>query len=577
MSFNLFITKIDKKYYRTPKKLFLGKWCINEVINTKKIGDYEIVKYHWNDSEKLNKDYKFLYSLYYKLLKALTLKLNQMHQTNKKERYWHIIIGSWLSRYLVCSFDRWESISQAFDNFDISKIFYKQINYKNLIPSDISEFNKFTQTDIWNNHLISEIIKFNFKKINLEEMPFKENSDEKKYQLNKNMKNAPFYLKFLDKCISYLQKNPKLVLYKTYLGKENNVLLYLKTKTIPRLFLEFEKKINLPKPIDREKINFSFQITNEFEKFITKNIFKNLPVTYLEGYKTVDSFCKNISYNPELIISAMSDRYDLLSIWIADKTSYKTKYFFSEHGGIIEDLPKFDNSIKKSDCYLSWNLSDKQNTFQISPQFYTKKIHKRKLNDGKYLYIILTGTTLYNTIAHYDLKSDQFLETYDKLQSLKNLPNQIKDNLKFKLHPGSKIWSMKERIEDNFGKNMISKYVKMNDVFKTSKILLNIDFQTAFYESMNSGKPTIVYTDRKFTNNINPRIKKIFEKFVEENIIFDNFENLKKHLDKIWDDPLNWWESDTINNLKKEFRYCCSKNNYKKFSNEILELKNKYD
>ena len=42
-----------------------------------------------------------------------------------------------------------------------------------------------------------------------------------------------------------------------------------------------------------------------------------------------------------------------------------------------------------------------------------------------------------------------------------------------------------------------------------SKILINIDFQTSFYQSMFSGKPVIVFTNRELTNTFNPKIKKI--------------------------------------------------------------------
>ena len=52
---------------------------------------------------------------------------------------------------------------------------------------------------------------------------------------------------------------------------------------------------------------------------------------------------------------------------------------------------------------------------------------------------------------------------------------------------------MKERITKDFGKNYIFNQKKLDDVFMDSKILINMDFQTAFYQSMYSGKSYIEY------------------------------------------------------------------------------------
>ena len=65
--------------------------------------------------------------------------------------------------------------------------------------------------------------------------------------------------------------------------------------------------------------------------------------------------------------------------------------------------PHFFNEFKKSDCFLSWNHSDKEKVFQIAPRFYTKKIDQKNINKGDKIYIILAGNHLYNFIAQYAL------------------------------------------------------------------------------------------------------------------------------------------------------------------------------
>ena len=145
MSYNLFLTKIHEDQYFLPNKLFLGQWSIGDEVQTSNLGNYKIVDYHWDNSEKLDKDYEYLYDLYYELLKSLRISLNNIHKLDKSERYWQLVLGSWLEMFLVCAFDRWECVSNAFTKYDISNVYSFKSDYMKHIVSDLSEFHRLTQ------------------------------------------------------------------------------------------------------------------------------------------------------------------------------------------------------------------------------------------------------------------------------------------------------------------------------------------------------------------------------------------------------------------------------------------------
>ena len=130
-----------------------------------------------------------------------------------------------------------------------------------------------------------------------------------------------------------------------------------------------------------------------------------------------------------MVISATGHINDVFSHWVAQNVDAGTNYFIAEHGGCIEDTAKFDTYMKKSDCFLSWNHSDKEKVFQIAPRFYTKKIDQKNINKGDKIYIILAGNHLYNFIAQYALKSGQIINTYNSLKELKTLPQKIKKTI----------------------------------------------------------------------------------------------------------------------------------------------------
>ena len=52
---NVIKTQIDfKNQKNSSNKYLLGTWCLNQKQN---INDYKIIPYHWDDKEKLAKDY----------------------------------------------------------------------------------------------------------------------------------------------------------------------------------------------------------------------------------------------------------------------------------------------------------------------------------------------------------------------------------------------------------------------------------------------------------------------------------------------------------------------------------------
>ncbi len=570
---NIFLTKPEEDYILKDNDCFLGRWCLGDRLKYFNTYKHKIVDYHWCDHRKVDNDYDYLFNLYYKLLKHLKVKLNTLHNENRSERFWHIIIGAWLYKFLILSFDKWECINNALKSYHITNIYHYEFDLKKITPSDITDLHELGNNDFWNNNFFYLVAKNQIKKnINFKKVAINNNILNEKFLLNKYTPQSTLIIKLIDKFLR-IQEKPNIVLYKSYFRKDNNLKIYFQTKTIPRFYSEFEKQIQMPKPKNRSKITLDFVTNSDYENFVKENIFLFLPVSYLEGYKDIDHVVKKINISPKYIISAVGEGNDLFSFWAANKIEKNgSKYFYSEHGGYTENCPKFDSYLKKYDFYLSWNHSSKKNVKQISPQFYFKSISKEKLIKGEKLYVILSSPNLYNHQLHYDVKSDQTIYEYEKLRYLKNLPREIYDNLKFRMHPNnSHRWQMKERIKDDFNLDKICTIKKIQKCFLKAKIILNMDFQTSFYQAMNSGKPNIIFTTRKFTSNIEPKIISLYKKFIEEKIIIMDQESLVNHLKRIWNDPIDWWNKDSIINLRKEFEFLCSRKS-KNFEKDILKL-----
>lgn len=159
----LITTKLDEQK-NNFKKIFLGHWCRNDEYLIK---GQDVVKYHWDNRKKLEKDYYYLESVYKRLLTQISKKLNEIHNVNKNIKYWEILIGYWLYSFVGALFDRWQNISSAFKQFPNINIVSKY-NYDLPVPSNVREFLNLSSDTKWNHFIYIKIIEFNKKNIKIE-------------------------------------------------------------------------------------------------------------------------------------------------------------------------------------------------------------------------------------------------------------------------------------------------------------------------------------------------------------------------------------------------------------------------
>ena len=117
MSDVLAVTPIEETWGKKERIIFLGEWCkIYSRRDFYKNRDHTTLEYHWSDKDKMDKDKINIESLYEKKLKILANKLNEIHNINKSDRYWRIVLGPWLYSYISSIYERWETINSFFES-----------------------------------------------------------------------------------------------------------------------------------------------------------------------------------------------------------------------------------------------------------------------------------------------------------------------------------------------------------------------------------------------------------------------------------------------------------------------------
>jgi putative transferase (TIGR04331 family) len=528
------------------KRLFLTKACnlYSEKSDWEKLNYYNL-KYHWEDREKLINDHDYLKFFYEEVLILLRFELNKIHNLNEDIDYWRIIIGPWLIHYIPIIYDKWETLRLAFKN---DKFFsFVEIIQDQIIPDDFNDFIEILQTDDWNQQIYQRIINKNYnKRVDILKQLKRQKNRIKNYKIISKER----ILNIIDNFLKLFNSENAYFFHDSYFSLNKFIKLNFSLFQIPRFYsndFSFNLNASVNKALRLKKINYNNQ--NAFEEFFLNNMFKDIPIQYLEGFSKTKQFIDKISYNPKVILTANSYwGKDVFKFWLAKRKNI-SKIVTVEHGGSFPPLfHSFHHEEDISDFYIYWFQSNKFNRIHLPPQKSFLKINKRGNNCS---YIGFESTRFFYRIIATPITSS-VLETFDQSIDLYNLldPNIQK---KFKIRPYPNMgWETSLRYKDELGEDKVDTKSSFKNFLINSKWIICSYSMTTFSEAMSTGTPTILLYMPEHNETIE-ETQELIKILKEVKIIFSDPNKAAKHLNKHWLNPNIWWESQEVIKARKLF------------------------
>lgn len=556
---------IDKLY---PKKknnsILLGEWCkidINDKYLNKR--NHKILKYHWKNRLKLEKDYYYIKKVYSLTSAELSNFLNKFHKINKPNKYWEQIFGNWLMQFIVFAYDKFYTLSM------LPKKKYTVISLRdqnNLTPNSSREANYLFQNDFYNNEFFISIL----KKINPNIKIIKKKyffNNQFKILKNKNKK----YLNFFEFLNNINKKESEVFIISTYLGLLKETLLQIKVNNFLRFnFCEdISKKYIINYELRNSVLNFKKK--DLFLNLISQEIIKNLPATYLEGYKdTLEKLKKkNWPNKPKKIFtSVLHLNFDLFKIWAAEKRLIGSKLVVGQHGlGYLVSKfhSQYDLDLNLSDEFIFWGKKKFGNK-KIKKGFNFISLAKFKRKKKENILLIQKFPHKYQTkiIANDFNLAD--VEKNIKMQKvfLSRLNIINKNLIKIRYCFSKDFYQDVHNYEKYLWKDIKNEFKFENrsqpikrSIINSKVVILNSFHSTLFYECLTNNIPCIIFT------NFSPK------SFYKEGI--KDYNNLKK-IGIIQQDPErlsnfinnnenfieNWWNDKKTEKIKNQFinNYC---------------------
>lgn len=522
---------------------------------------------------------KRLYSL---ALRRLIPALNSIHGVDGDERYWEIIVGHWLQRYVDTSINRINSISELFDSYRISSVSSYHVKDDSLICISTSHFTSLVNDTQWNLDFYTNLIKQ--MKPELEDrITFHERNEvqEDLNRLPKKINQESFLRKGLSKVRILLTPFSKALILSSYLPRRLEWALSIRNLAFPQ-----NGKLNLEiegcKVDKRMREIFSAHlIASEdtgIEKFILGTLVKVFPFHFLESFDEIRQLVNSsfLPKNPRFILTSNDfDSNDFFKIWVADKTRLGVKFIVGQHGNNYGTDRLTIQSIEERTCdsFLTWGWETESSSH--IPLFNLRNPRGRQIESNSAGHILLTQLHFPNQYSYWDSVSefeDYFQSQVDLVSCLD--PN-LRDKLLLRLHPAHSSfgWDEQHRWNQLFGNlNVETGHSDIRRLLMDSRIVIHGYDSTGLLETLQGNYPSLCFIPYGL-EHLTPEARVDYQNLMDVGMIFTSAAELASHLQIIFSDIDGWWNSPTIQLARTDFckKYSrSSESPYKELSNSIL-------
>jgi len=563
----LWINEINDKYILDP-------FVYYELMKTKEIrlfNSTESAKYRRQKKTDLVNDSNFINDKFEKYIPIIGYRLNLIHKKTFDNMFWRKALSISFERYITFIYEVYANCEKYFNpsyhkiNILSLESFYPPINFDK--QRDLFQHSHFGKEQIFSLYIRFHEYSFN-KEIG--QISNKKNH-ERTNSLTSTLKKINYDL-LKREVIKIIYKNKKhtIGIHGSFFNNKTlNELILASDGNIYPFDWEIKYNIDLNSIWNEERKLISNYETDfdKFDKFFFYTFNYFFPREFIENFSSILQYYTNLYEDNTSLHYITSEAWpscSSLSIGLAYLKTKGVKHIYNEHNYFAHPYlnNELDKAIKLVDIFTSLGWYDKKYAnMKASNSLFNFKIKKKNISAYNICYITdvkqvnvpqITpsyGTSCENALKYYDFVKLFFSEISESTISeiyLREYPKNIVANWLFyddsyMLRPYydkmKKIDSEKET-----GKQSMSKAE-----------LVIIDYiSTPHIESLVSDIPTILFHNKK-TYYLNDDYSDYFDPLIECGICQTDPIKAAKIVEKIKDNPSEWWYSDSVRKNRIKF------------------------
>ncbi len=544
--------------------LFLGEWCrLYERKLSWKERDTVVAPYHWDDRQKLYRDYMYLQELYEELLSELAAQLNAVHRVDHSLRYWRILVGPWLGYFIQMLFDRWSMLRHVLLDNEIVGVRVLQHPEGEQVPNDMGAFMPMFISDAWNESICGQILDWlgvPVEKVAKKNLAFPGGGNGMgQVSAERRIKHRLAWL--ASHLSGMLCRDDEFFFISSYLGIEQDFRLQAKLGQLPKLWRPLAVP-ECPFEPDVRRCQLGPAANNdEFASLARTLIPRQIPKAYLEGYRALVSLMENLPWpkKPQAIFTSNSfSGDDVFKAWAAQKVESGTPLVIGQHGGNYGmALWSFteDHQIAIADHFLTWGWNEPASS-NVTPVGNLKGFAKSIVSDSAGVALLVEMALPRQSYHMYSVPvaAGQWLSYFDdQCRFVEVLPADLRAKLLVRLHPSDFGHRQRQRWQAHFPDIQLDNGLRpMDRLLPKTRVYISTYNATTYLESLSLNFPTIMFWNPKHWD-LRDSALPYFEKLKSVGIFHETPEGAARQMAAVWHDVPSWWHSDVVQAVRREF------------------------
>lgn len=523
--------------------------------------DAEVARPYGLEVEQKERDRSYVQSLSVQVLEELSGALNVFHGTHHGLRYWEIVLGHWLQRYVATVFNRYFTLEQALREYDVSgTAFFDSANYS-LATNNTLNFVWACDNDIWNHVLCARILDFmGYARSGSDVIPLCDEIGFAQEKARPSPGTKRTFLRAANQIWHKFSRKRDAFIINSYLPLKEEVQLQLSLGQCPQSWRSPELESVEPDPGMRQRFHLGLEGHSGFERFVREQLGQILPTCYLEGYEQLTRQVESLPWptTPQFIFTSNNfDTDDIFKVWAAQKAESGAPYFTGQHGNNYGTHFYLGNSSwperAAASKFLSWGWADASSGTVPAFAFTIAGVKQGRFDPEGGL--LMVEVCQYPRITPWDsyFEYGNYQEELPRFAG--SLPHAIQKELVVRLHHGWRKfrWSDERRWKEYIPDVQIEAGVKpIRQLIARSRLVVHSYDSTGMLETLAMNIPTLCFWHGGL-EHVLPEAKPYYMLLKEAGILADGPEHAAELVASYWNDIDRWWGGEKTQSARRKF------------------------
>jgi putative transferase (TIGR04331 family) len=537
----------------------LGPWCV-----PRDPGAARLAPDPWNDPAKVHLARLEIEASFDELMPGVAEILDaEAGGAKRPERYWRILVGPWLLRFLHAVMDRQRRLEAALESDpSLTTILLHEDDFR--APQDTYDYQYMVVADHYNLALISDLarrVRPDFPAARLAPPP------------------DPSASSALSGCIvdrAVRAVGPAAVGHSLFQNRRDNLAL---VAACGGRYLPFTA--NVPRPpatdiIRRRRLSAPRGL-GALGALAAPLIFRHIPRLYLEGWSQASREIRaNWRRFPSVLASSTGWIFnEALKFAGAEFSLEGAALVGAQHGGNYGtdlDMPSERLELTTPDFYSTWGWAEKRD---LPDPGLSRRAAERTELRGADLLLASNDFHIYPYLLYscpFGAAVGSFHDAFAALCGA--APSRLAGRTRVRLYPSDFGWSVRERVRARMPSVRFDRSPNLAAAAESARLVVFSYLGTAFLELLASGKPCLVYQAHAGAR-YRPEAEADIAALKAAGLYFDDPHAAMKHVDAVFDEPARWWDSPLTVAARRlwERKYAgCGENAIGAWSDALLAL-----